>query len=217
MSRRIKLWEDPHSMGYNLYAKKSVTIKNGVTVLVGCNGIGKSTLLHNIRSVLKNADVPYIEFDNLHDGGSRSRDRAGFYGDIDFLATSMCSSEGENIVMNMGRIAGKIGNFIKKNPDNKELWILLDAIDSGLSIDNIVDIKELLFKTILEDKRNAEREIYIIVSANEYEIARGEQCLDVYNMKYVKFKDYEEYRKLILDSREWKNNREKVLAIEEEE
>lgn len=112
MSRKIKLWEDPHDMGHNLYVKKSVTIKNGVTVLVGCNGIGKSTLLHNIRSVLKNADIHYIEFDNLHDGGNQSRSRAGFYGDMDFLATSLCSSEGENIVMNMGRIAGQIGNFV---------------------------------------------------------------------------------------------------------
>lgn len=215
MSRKIKLWEDPHDMGYNLYTKKSVTIKNGVTVLVGCNGIGKSTLLHNIRTILKNVDIPYIEFDNLHDGGSQSRSRAGFYGDMDFLATSLCSSEGENIVMNMGRIAGQIGNFINKNPDNKELWILLDAIDSGLSIDNIVDIKEYLFKTILEDKRSTDREIYIIVSANEYEMARGEQCLDVYNMKYVKFKDYEEYRKLVLDSRKWKEQRENALAIED--
>lgn len=215
MSRKIKLWEDPHGMGYNLYAKKSVTIKDGVTVLVGCNGIGESTLLYNIRTVLENVDIPYIEFDNLHDGGSQSRSKAGFYGDMDFLATSLCSSEGENIVMNMGRIAGQIGNFIKKNPDNKELWILLDAIDSGLSIDNIVDIKEYLFKTILEDKRSTDREIYIIVSANEYEMARDEQCLDVYNMKYIKFKDYEEYRKLILDSKEWKNNREEVLAIKD--
>lgn len=32
-------------------------------------------------------------------------------------------------------------------------------------------------------------------------------------MKYVEFKDYEEYRKLILDSREWKEQREKVLSI----
>lgn len=30
MSRKIKLWEDPHDMGYNLYAKKSATIRNGI-------------------------------------------------------------------------------------------------------------------------------------------------------------------------------------------
>ncbi len=120
---------------------------------------------------------------------------------------SMLSSEGENITMNLGQIAGKIGNFIKNNPNNKDLWIILDAIDSGLSVDNIIDAKEFLFKTILEDKRNKDREVYIIVSANEYEMAREEQCFDVYNGKYTKFKDYEEYRNFILESKEWKNQR----------
>ena len=75
-----------------------------------------------------------------------------------------------------------------------------------MSVDNIVDIKEQLFKTIL--KYNYGNEIYIIISANEYEMARDEQCFDVYNGKYVKFTDYEEYRDFILQSREWKNQRE---------
>ena len=39
-------------------------------------------------------------------------------------------------------------------------------------------------------------------------MARDEQCFDVYNGKYVKFTDYEEYRDFILQSREWKNQRE---------
>ena len=49
----------------------------------------------------------------------------------------------------------------------------------------------------------------IVVSANEYEMARGENCFDVYNGKYIKFKDYEEYRQFILDSKEIKEKRYK--------
>ena len=74
-----------------------------------------------------------------------------------------------------------------------------------MSVDNIVDIKEYLFKTIL--KHNYGNEIYIVISANEYEMARGEQCFNVYNGKYVTFKDYEDYRNLVLQSKEWKNLR----------
>ena len=59
---------------------------------------------------------------------------------------------------------------------------MLDAVDSGLSVDNIVDVKEQLFKTILE--YNYGNEIYIVISANEYEMARGEQCFDVYNYNF---------------------------------
>ena len=62
-----------------------------------------------------------------------------------------------------------------------------------------------MFKTIIEHEKD--NDIYIVVSANEFEMAREEQCLDVYNGKYVTFKDYEEYRDLILKSRKWKEER----------
>ena len=75
-------------------------------------------------------------------------------------------------------------------------------------MDNIVDIKEYLFKTILE--HNDGNEIYIVISANEYEMAREEKCFDVYNGKYVTFNNYEEYRDFILQSKEWKNQRDET-------
>ena len=234
MSRKFTLERDYYDEGFNLYKKKTITIKPGVTVLVGCNGIGKSTLLSQIKDSLKKDNVPCISFDNLKDGGSHSISEAGFYGNFGFMATAMCSSEGENILMNITNLAARLGKFVKDGEDPKgkkytqlarsiaklngeeieeseipkERWILLDAVDSGLSVDNIVDIKEQLFKTILE--YNYGNEIYIVISANEYEMARGEQCFDVYNGKYVTFKDYEEYRNLVLQSKEWKNQRSEV-------
>ena len=233
MSKKFNLVKDYYEEGFDLYKKKTITIKPGVTVLVGCNGIGKTTLLHQIRGKLKKDNIPYVLFDNLKDGGSHSISEAGFYGDFSFMATAMCSSEGENIVMNIGNLAARLGKFVKEGEDPKEVshinlernikqmngeeieeleiqkerWILLDAVDSGLSVDNVVDIKEL-FKTILE--YNYGNEIYIIVSANEYEMSRGERCFDVYNGNYVKFTDYEGYRDFILQSRGWKNQRSEV-------
>jgi len=234
MSKKFTLIKDYYEEGINLYKKKTITIKPGITVLVGCNGIGKTTLLHQIKDTLKKDNIPCIEFDNLHDGGSKSVSEASFYGNFEFMATAMCSSEGENIVMNMGKLAERLGKFVKEGEDPKEKkhiqlarsiakvngenikeesipnerWILLDAVDSGLSVDNVVDIKEQLFKTILE--YNYGNDIYIVVSANAYEMTRGEQCFDIYNGKYVKFKDYEEYRQFVLDSKEWKNQRNKI-------
>lgn len=170
----------------------------------------------------------------MRDGGSKSASEAGFYGNVEFMATAICSSEGENIVMNMGNLAARLGQFVKTGEDPKkkshnrlaksiakingedidekeipkERWILLDAVDSGLSVDNVVDIKEQLFKTILE--YNYGNDIYIIVSANAYEMARNEQCFDVYNDKYIKFVDYEEYRHFVLKSKGWKHSREET-------
>lgn len=233
MSRKFTLMKDYYEEGKNLYKKESITINPGITVLVGCNGIGKTTLLHQMRDRLKKDNIPYIEFDNLHNGGSKSISEASFYGDFGFMATAMCSSEGENIVMNIGKLAERLGKFVKEGEDPKEKkftqlakslakingedvkeesipnerWILLDAVDSGLSVDNVVDIKEQLFKTILE--YNYGNDIYIVISANAYEMARNEQCFDVYDGEYVEFKEYEEYRQFVLDSKEWKNERSK--------
>ena len=231
MSRKFRIEQDCYDDGCKLYKKKDITIRDGVTVLVGCNGIGKTTLLHQLRDRLKKDGIPVLTFDNLKDGGNNAISSAGFYGDFNFMATAIVSSEGENIVMNMGKLASKLRHFIKtgetdergdaisrafrrtcgeeteKREVPKERWLLLDAIDSGLSVDNVVDIKELLFKTILKDKGDCD--VYIVVSANGFEMARGEKCFDVYNGKYVKFSDYEEYRQFILDSKKTKENRYK--------
>ena len=232
MSRKFSLYKDYYDNGYPLYKKKHIEIQEGVTVLVGCNGIGKSTLLHQIKDHLKEDKIPYVLFDNLTEGGGHARQRSLHSGDFNFLATAVMSSEGENIIMNMNELAARLGYFVKEGMDpdktskmekaflsifeekkedsvlSDERWILLDAVDSGLSVDNIVDLKEQLFQTILT--HNFGKTIYIVISANEYEMARGEQCFDVYNGKYTTLKDYEEYRQLILDSKEWKKERQNI-------
>lgn len=234
MSRKFKVEKRYYDEDYNLYKKRSITINEGVTVLVGCNGSGKTTLLHQIKSQLKKENIPVVSFDNLHDGGSRGISAASFHGDFGFMATAMSSSEGENIILSISKLASTLRAFIQtgesqidsdrfsrsfakalwgdennKEEEKKEIpnerWILLDAVDSGLSVDNVVDLKECLFKTILED--NFDGSIYIVISANEYELCREENCFDVYNGKYVKFSSYEKYRKFILKSREIKDQR----------
>ena len=98
-----------------------------------------------------------------------------------------------------------MGRLSKSNSDSEELWFLLDAVDSGLSIDNVNDLKEYLFKTVIKSERD--KRVYIIVSANAYELARKENCFDVISGKYVRFKDYEEYRDFVLKSKELKVER----------
>ena len=185
-----------------IYAKKSVTFEPGVTVLVGCNGSGKTTLMRLIERQLKDTKTPCLYYDNLTEGGANARSKAAFYEDFNFVGSSMCSSEGENIIMNMERTASAMGRMSQLYKEEKELWFFFDAIDSGLSIDNIMDIKEYLFKTVIE--HNADKEVYIIVSANEYEMASGEKCFDVQRCQYINIKTYNAYKKLILKSKERK-------------
>lgn len=232
MSRKIELCKNSYDCGFDLFKNKIIEIKEGITVLVGCNGIGKSTLLHYIEKTLNKENIPYMKFDNLHDEGSQAKEKSLFNDELEFFATSFYSSEGENIVLNITKVLSKIETFLKtgkyktkeselkrfleeaagfESDDNeklsKERWFLFDAVDSGLSIDNIIDLKEYLFKPVFE--HFLENEIYIIISANGYEMANGEQCLDVYNGKYIIFENYDEYRRMILESRKWKEDRSK--------
>lgn len=62
MSRKFILEKDYYEQGVNLYKRKTVTINSGVTVLVGCNGMGKATFLRQIRDRLKKQDIPCIQY-----------------------------------------------------------------------------------------------------------------------------------------------------------
>lgn len=202
MGRVFSLWRDPYGHGFDIFKKSAIEIKPGATVLVGCNGIGKTTLLRCIEELLKEEKIPCMRFDNLIDGGSNSLQERLYRGDANLLIKCVCSSEGENIIINIENFLRRICLFIKTENRSKERWILLDAVDSGLSIDNIIYIKEKLFNIILE--YNNEKEVYIVISANEYEMARGEKCFDVYNGKYITFKDYDDYRNMIIKNRNLK-------------
>lgn len=227
--RKFKTWRNPYDEGYSTTRPKEIELNEGLTVLVGCNGLGKSTLINNIEEECKANHIPVMSYNNLN-STSDNRSEAAFRGNLSFLATSMCSSEGENIGLNVGRFFSDVREFILtgQTPQDKrsnawkqagmlkdedivldscdDRFLLLDAVDSGYSIDNVVELKEL-FKLILKDSEEHSVHTYIVVSANEYELAKDENCFDVANGKYMKFADYEEYRKFILKSRELKDKR----------
>ena len=174
MGRKFKIERDYWDKGQVLYRKANIEINPGITVLVGCNGSGKTTLITQLKNVLRKEKVVYTNFDNLSDGGEMARSWAGYTGNMSFLATAVMSSEGENIVMNIGNYAIKIRKAVEKAKDmeNKELWIFFDAVDSGLSIDGIREIKNDFLKLVEKDCREKGIELYIIISTNAYEFAK---------------------------------------------
>lgn len=203
MSRLFNITRKPYDN--TMYKKSDIEINPGVTILTGCNGYGKTTLLQMIKNELCLSEIPVMHYDNKTDGGHNSISERVFHDDYETVATLMQSSEGEEIFVNLGLIAAKIGKFVHEHKQDKELWILFDAIDSGLSIDYILDLKEYLFKTILEDNKN--KDVFIICSANSYEMCRDSNCFDVYSGEYLEFKDYNDYRKYILNCRKQKDKR----------
>jgi len=197
--KKLKLFKDYYGVGYSLYAKNTVTIQPGLTALVGCNGCGKTTFLRMCNDLIsKKKDALIINYSNLHDGGIMARDRATLEGRYDRLARLTLGSEGEAMSENLGTLVSDIGKQIRRS-EAKEVWLLLDAMDSGYSIDNVIEMKDF-FNFLQEQESN--RTFYILLSANAYELARGERCLDVQEMKYINFDTYDDYRAFVLRSRE---------------
>lgn len=195
---KFEIITDYYVEGENLYNFKDLYIDKGITVFTGCNGIGKTTLLEIIKNKLEETDTPFIMYDNLHDGDTNNLYKVH---SAELFALLLQSSEGENIMNNLGIFTMDLKVLLETNGDLQK-WILLDAIDSGLSIDNIVELRELL-ETILTDHKN----VYIVIAANSYELTRNATCIDTYTGSYIEFKDYEDYKKYILESRKTKDER----------
>ena len=222
----IKTWRDPYDAGFSPTKPKEVEFQPGLTVLVGCNGAGKTTLLLNIKEVCKKNKIPCIEYNNLKDGGSNAIGSLFYSGDFGQGAYLMQASEGECIKANVGRKAKTFSEFIENGFVNdraykffkafsgseeetitcKDRVFLFDAVDSGLSVDSIIEVKALFYQ-ILDDFKDSDKTIYIIIAANEYELARKADCFDVNAGKYIRFNDYEEYRTFIINSRKKKEAR----------
>lgn len=232
MSIKINTWRDPYDAGFNTIKPRQIEIHPGLTVLVGCNGAGKTTLLFNIKEKLKEQNIPVHSFDNLQDGGigaggSLCVGYKEFDGDdIELGALLVSASEGETIKINIKRQSTLYKEFINTGyfkdrfykfnkaffdklhediTDNRRV-LLFDATDSGMSIDAVCELK-IFFKSFIDYAKENGIELYVIISANEYELARNEQCFDVNEGKYLTFSDYEDYRNFIIKSRQKKEKR----------
>lgn len=205
--RVVEIPTNPYSEKKRLFMKKQYKLHTGVNVLIGCNGSGKSTFLHMLKIFLDKQGIKNYSFDNLSDGGSNMNQRLLLSGNLDMLAQSKTSSEGERLNLACCVAASQIGQMFRQNREEKELWILMDAVDSGLSIDNIVDQKDFFRLVLIENKV---RDVYIVVAANSYEMAKGERCIDVRTGTEYKFEDdldYPKYRDFIMKSRAAKDKR----------
>lgn len=232
----IKIWRDPYDAGFTPTKAKEIELNTGLTVLVGCNGAGKTTLLRNISDKCKKQHIPCLLYDNLHDGGNNSIGSLMHDVNLQEVAYLLSASEGECIKANLGRKSKIFDEFIEKGIVNDSYYkfaklfadkeeviesddrvFLFDAVDSGLSVDSVVEVKSL-FDLILEDFKDSGKNIYIVIAANEYELARNSECFDVNEGKYIRFKDYEEYRSFIIESRHKKEKRiEKQITWREKQ
>lgn len=206
MDKVFHLKKEPYIKGQRIFAKAKVCIHEGITVLVGCNGTGKTSMLKQMHKqlVTENAAVMYYDYAKVRE----SKNRMLQDGEIPAaqFASWVSDSEGEQIVVAVSLLARNIGTFVRDHV-GEDIYILVDAIDSGLSIDNIDCVKRLLFATIISDVQAKGNHAYVIVIANSYEMATGVQCVEASTCEEKNFSSYSEYRQFILLSAAKKENR----------
>lgn len=220
-----------------------------IYAFIGCNGIGKSTL---IRQICQDNDTSLRHFARnlLDDYNGRStfarllsdqdegadepdtfylpidrQSRAWGFGDTAIFegVVSGFMSTGESLAHDLGPCLAIIKKELPRLR-GKGIYILLDDLDVGTSIDVIDDERRVIDQMARDLKANGTR-CAICVAANNYELARGLECISCVDLSQISFASYDEYRDFILSARRWKDARDarndeakrKRLKREEEE
>ena len=186
-----------------LFPHSSFFFNQGVTCLIGKNGSGKTLLMKEIANNLKENKIPYYYYDAYVEGGKVAKDKLKSLKNTERLVELQLASQGQQSIINIKNILiDKIGPFVTECVKNKskEAWILLDSIDTGLSVDNIIGVKEF-FKSILEDCEANEIALYLIVSGNSFELVKDEQSIDVVTGSRINLRNYEMFKKVIMRSK----------------
>lgn len=171
-----------------LHHYSEIEFPDGIIILIGRNGVGKTTLLRKVEEYCKEKDIPVFSYDNYKEGSTSAMDKYLHKDMLGALASVAFHSEGEQLFFNFGEAIQEIGQFIRKNKEKEEKYILLDALDSGLDIDGIDQVLQILNIIAKENKGTK-----ILVTANNYAIIDKQLCLDVRKGIRIKFEDFDSY------------------------
>ena len=154
--------EDPHYF-------TEITIKDiirPITVLLGPNGSGKSMSIRLMIQELKKKGNNVISYRTGCDDLSRQNP---YNIELDHLMARFMS-EGESMDYSFYKWLKEVAINSILNDRDKPLYIFIDEADSGLSIDKIYE-GFFEFLIVLKEELKRGRKIYLILSANTFELA----------------------------------------------
>ena len=152
----------------------------GITVFVGCNGYGKSSTIEEIVSYMRDNKMPHLYYDaTVHDVDSVT--------DVQTLAYCFQASEGERVSAIFSDFIKAIRKMKAKCMETRSpIIILIDGIDSSLSIDMVIEVRKLLC-TITDDCIESGIIPYICISTNSYELCNASEYFRI--NKYIGERD----------------------------
>lgn len=201
-------------------------LTSDITILLGPNGSGKSMSFRWLESYFKNNNIECLTYSNKRNDIVNTC----FNFDITKLVCAF-HSEGERIKDSIYEFSGS--HFINELLSNeKDIYVLIDELDSGLSIDSLLNIiSEYIQVIVLEKYKHPERTVKLVFSCNSYEmlhsfyIALDEVKNDplFYNykcyipeinliwvptMEYIYVSSYDYFIKRYMDYRNYMKNKE---------
>lgn len=167
---------------------------NALTIIVGANGYGKTSFIQALEEHLKHIGVEYVTWSDNANGRSNGMSEFLWNNNFEGLAAMAFHSEGQSMIASFGyKCIRLIGSKVRKNKDMKELFILIDQLDSGLDVYMINDVKNTFKNTIIPDMNKRGITAYIVITANSYELVKGEYCFDPVSREQVIFNSYKDF------------------------
>jgi len=190
-----------------LYLRKNFIFTPGLTSLVGCNGSGKSMMIDfYIKPYARKNKIEYIFWNDRRSGGSTLMQQCLDNDDMNGLVSMFLSSEGERISYGLLDVFKNIGRCFRACKGNP-VMIMFDAIDSGMSVDEICETRDVILDLVIPDAEKQNVTPYFIIAANNYEWCSDPRIhnIDIQTGKSLDINSYADYKKIILKSRERKD------------
>lgn len=180
-----------------LFKNPEIELNPGITVLVGCNGSGKTTAMEQIDSYINRLETDDISsrYCLCSDTGKEIDRLIGFFGTSKTVAqgvTMLSSSEGERISQALISTFNWIWSECKKE-EVQTVFAFLDSLDSGLDIPSIRMILDTFEEAIGIAKNEFNTDLYLVLSANDYAMVENRTCLDIRTGQSIDFNSWSDY------------------------
>ena len=141
-----------------------------------------------------------------NDDGPGSLLLSGRDEDMTLAATMLISSEGERMAEILRKVFRWLGLQMGEE-GTREIWLMLDSVDSGLDLPTIRVVKEVL-GDVVRDAAGSGVRVFVLMAANGYAMVEGEgTCIDVSTGRLVSFDGWDEYADFCVASDKAKSTR----------